>query len=157
MKNRSVTVNPATLGARRTPPRANSRRRSRQTNTPAIRRTNLVLTAWAVTAVSLFLGLAPEEGWQLQPIGVGLTTAMIAGNLLIGQTSPATVVRPWFSAVVAVAYSLLLLGSWQIGDQEAVQIFVGAIAVFDLAVVGLSLGEITAVALAMTGIYLITV
>ena len=156
MKNRSLTVGTSTLGMRRRPSRSKSRRQQHPESTPTTRRTTLLLTAWVVTAVGAVLGLSPEEGWQPQSIGIGLTATLIAGNLVIAQVSPETVVRPWFSAVVATSYSVLLLGLWQIGDQQAVQMLVGCIAVLDLAVVGLSLGEIVAVALAMTGMYLVT-
>lgn len=156
MKNRSLAIGTSTLGMNRRPSRSKARRRTRSESTPATRRTTLVLTAWVVTAVGALLGLAPEEGGQVQGVGAALTCTMILGNLLIAQAAPATVIRPWFSAVVATTYSLLLLGLWQIGDQQAVQILVGSIAVLDLAVVGLSLGEIFAVALAMAGMYLVT-
>ncbi len=155
MKHRSMAVGTSTLGLSRRAIRGRSRRPDRGETPPAVRRTNLVLTAWLVTAAGAFLGLMPDDEGQIERLAIGLLALMIAGNLILWQLSPETIVRPWCSTLVAIAYSLLLLGLWDLGQQTAIPLLVGSIAVFDLAVVGLSLGEILAVALAMAGIYLI--
>jgi len=78
---------------------------------------------------------------------------MIAANVLVARTDPKRVITVSFGVGVALLYTGLVFSAWHFGGQESVEVMVAAIAIVDLALVGLSIGELGAISLAMMGIY----
>lgn len=134
-----------TVGARR--PRATD------TPSPSDRRTNLLVVSWIVTCACAYLAFADPQSATVELLALLVVGGMMAGNVIIGRLDPQRVVSPIFSIGIAVFYSGLLLAAWQLGGQGSVELLVGALALLDLALVGLSAGELAAVSLAMFLVY----
>ena len=140
---------PATKPARR---QVRARRAS-DAPTAQERRTNLLVVSWVVTVACAYLGFADPQPFAVEAMVLAALAIMMAGNFVLGRVDPRRVVSPAFSVGVAVFYSGLLLAAWQLGGQGSVELLVAAIALLDLAIVGLSAGELAAVSLAMFLVY----
>ena len=148
-----MIAGPTTNGFR---PRRRARRTSAQP-TPVDRRNNLLLVSWAVTCACAYLGFGSPQPLGVELVLVAVVGAMVAANVLIGRVDPRRLGSPVFAVGAAVFYTGLLLAAWQLGGQGSVEILVAAIALFDLALVGLTTAELAAAALAMFLVYAVMV
>lgn len=150
MGQRVMTANSSSTNTRR----ARRRRNRAQEATPQARQQNLLIVAWVVTFACAYLAFGGSEPSPGQGISLLIIAGMIMGNLVIGKSDAKRVVSPLFGVGVAAVYSLLLLGAWQLGGQASIALLVCAIALLDLALVGLTLAELLFVMLAMAGVFL---
>jgi hypothetical protein len=128
-------------------------RRASDLPTPHERRTNLVVVAWVVTCACAYLGFSVPQPWAVESLVLLAVGSMVVGNVVIGRVDPRRLTSPMFSIGVAVVYTGLLLAVWQLGGQGSVELLVAAVALLDLALVGLSAGELAAIGLAMFLVY----
>lgn len=149
---RTKTVGAGFPGPKRPVSRASARRAS-DLPTPQERRTNLVVVAWVVTCACAYLGFSVPQPWPIESLILLAVGAMVVGNVVLGRVDPRRVTSPVFSIGVAVVYTGVLLAAWQLGGQGSVGLLVAAVALLDLALAGLSAGELAAVGLAMFLVY----
>jgi len=128
-------------------------RRASDLPTPLERRTNLVVVAWVVTCACAYLGFSAQQPSAVESLVLLAVGVMVVGNFVIGRLDPRRITSPVFSIGVAVTYTGILLAVWQLGGQGSVELLVAAVALLDLALVGLSAGELAAVGLAMSLVY----
>lgn len=154
MRTRTMTTG---IPAAKRPGRPARARRTGETPTPAERRTNLVVVSWMVTAACAYLGFTAPQPAAIETLVLLAVAAMVLGNVVLARLDPRRIVTPVASVAVAVWYTGLLLAVWHFGGQGSIELLVAAIALLDLALVGLSAGELAAVSLAMFFVYAVIV
>lgn len=132
-------------------------RRAGDTPTPAERRTNLIVVSWMVTGACAYLGFTAPQPAAIETLVLLAVAAMVLGNVVLSRLDPRRIVTPVTSVAVAIWYTGLLLAVWHFGGQGSIELLVAAVALLDLALVGLSAGELAAVSLAMFLVYAVIV
>jgi len=138
-----------------TPWRARRRRRPSPAELVELRRGTLLLVLWGVTAACAYFASLSAPGLANAGIAWILVGALAAGNALIGRADAEKILRSSTAIAIAVVYTVAIFATWYLGGQGSVELMVGAIAILDLALVGLTLTELGAISLAMAVSYAI--
>lgn len=93
-----------------------------------------------------------------QPVlGVAAIAALVLVNLAVTRLAPDRVLKTATEVAIAVAQASLLVLCWYAGGQVGLEMLTCSVSILVLALVGLSMGELAATALAMVAVYLVIV
>lgn len=118
-----------------------------------MRRLTLLTALWCVASAGVFFAVTAEPGAPAVGLAWLAVAAMVVGIAFIARAELAVVTATRSAVAIAAGYTAAVFAAWHLGGQGSVELLVGAIAILDLALVGLSLVELGAIALAMAGIY----
>ncbi len=119
----------------------------------ASKQTTLLLVRWGLTAVCLYLLVEGDSAATIWPAGLFLVTILAASNFGLARLQPATVEGVGLSVGIAVFDALLVATAWYVSGYESFTPVILSLCLLNLALVGVSLGEIAAVALAFSILY----
>lgn len=131
------------------------RRKASSEPTPAMRRSTILVALWVVTAACSYFAASSPPGFVGAGLAWLLVAAMAVGNGIVSRVRPESIITVRSGVVIAALYTSGLFAAWHVGGQGSVELMVGAIALLDLALVGLSLAELGAIALALVGTYVL--
>ena len=133
-----------------------------RTNTTDTRRATILVASWLILIPAGYFGLNRDLPLTTEAVAVAMLLTLVVINLFLGWIQPRNVIKPRYAVPVTLAQISLLIAIWWIGGGAALEsgsvlVLTGAAAFLSLAVVGLSLGEIAAAAVAMVAVYFILI
>lgn len=114
----------------------------------------LIQVQWALTIACAYLVLFGREGGEPPPLAPLLVAGLLATNLILGRLRPDVAEVPRFTVVLAGVDAVLIAGSLLVAGQLSVELVLLCVGVLVLAVAGIRIGLIAALALLLTGGYL---
>jgi hypothetical protein len=130
------------------------RRRIIATEIPAeSRQTTLLLVRWGLAAVCMYFLIEGDPTSATWSLGLLIIAALAASNLALGRARPEVVEDIRLSIAIAVVDALLMAGAWYASGYESFTPVILSLCLLNLALVGVSLGEIATVVLAFVILY----
>lgn len=138
-----------TLRRERRRPRSASARR-----TPKERRTTILIIRWGLVALSLSLLLTAESGSVNWVLGLAAVGTLAASNIALERSKTDAGQGAVLDVGIALLDGLLVVTAWYASGYESFAAVIVALALLNLALAGLNLNELGAIALAAVIFYL---
>lgn len=119
----------------------------------ASRQTTLVLVRWGLAAVCLYLLFEGEVNATVWPAGLVIVACLGASNVALSRQQREVVERVDLSVAIGIFDALLIAATWYVSGYESFTPVILSLCILNLALVGISLGEIAAVVLAFVILY----
>lgn len=119
------------------------------------RQATLLVVRWGLAAVCLFLMTTGDGSPLSWASGTAIVAALIASNLALGRMQAETLGRVELSIGIAVLDALLVVAAWWVSGYDSFTWVILSLCMVNLALVGVSLGEIAAVAFASSVLYFV--
>jgi hypothetical protein len=131
-----------------------SRRRTIELQSSAeSRQLTLIIVRWGLAAMSLGLLASGDAGTESWSLGLSVIAVLSTSNLVLARLRPETVDGVGLSVAIGLLDAVLVVVAWYASGYESFTPIILSLCLLNLALVGVSLAEIGAVALAAIIIY----
>jgi len=117
------------------------------------RQTSVLLVRWGLAAICVYLLVTGDGRALVAPIGMMIVAALAGSNLVLARMRPQVLEGAGVTVAIAVLDALLVVTAWYLSGYESFTPVILSLCLLNLALVGVSLGEIAAVALAASILY----
>lgn len=121
------------------------------------RRITVLVVRWSLVSVALGLMLTAEPPLANWLLGFGAVATLAASNIALGRSRPESIEGIPVSVGIALLDALLLVTAWYASGHESFIAVIVGLGVLNLALAGVNLTELVAIALAAAIAYLVAV
>jgi hypothetical protein len=130
------------------------RRRVVVSDVPAeSRQTTVLLVRWGLIGVCFYLLVEGDPTTTIWPAGLLIIAALAASNLALARLQPEVAGGVRITVAIAVVDAVLLASTWYVSGYESFTPIILSLCLLNLALAGISLGEIAAIVLAFFILY----